>query len=288
MAGDKEIRNKIASVKNTQKITGAMEMVAASKMRRAQLRMESSLAYATTMRKVIGHIALGNLEYHHPYIQEREIKRVGYIVISSDRGLCGGLNINLFKPVIKEMQAHSEAGVDVDLAVIGSKATAFFGGLGANIVAQASGLGDTPAIDDLIGSVKIMLDAYDAGQLDRLYLVNNKFVSTMVQEPTISQLLPLPKAEDDEVVAGHHWDYIYEGGAKDILDSLLVRYVESQVYQAVVENLACEQVSRMVAMKAATDNASDLIDDLQLVANKARQAAITQELSEICGGASAV
>ncbi|GLS90384.1 ATP synthase gamma chain [Psychromonas marina] len=288
MAGDKEIRNKIASVKNTQKITGAMEMVAASKMRRAQQRMESSLSYATTMRKVIGHIALGNLEYHHPYLEEREIKRVGYIVISSDRGLCGGLNINLFKPVIQEMQAHSEAGVEVDLALVGSKATAFFGNLGANIVAQATALGDAPAIDDLIGSVKIMLDAYDAGELDRLYIVNNKFVSTMVQEPTINQLLPLPKADDDHEVAAHHWDYIYEGDAKDILDALLVRYVESQVYQAVVENLACEQVSRMVAMKAATDNASDLIDDLQLVANKARQSAITQELSEICGGAAAV
>jgi len=288
MAGDKEIRNKIASVKNTQKITGAMEMVAASKMRRAQQRMESSLSYATTMRKVIGHIALGNLEYHHAYLEEREIKRVGYIVISSDRGLCGGLNINLFKPVIKEMQAHSEAGVDVDLAVIGAKASAFFGGIGANIVARTTALGDAPQIDDLIGSVKVMLDAYDAGQLDRLYIVNNKFISTMVQEPTISQLLPLPKAEDDEEVAPKHWDYIYEGDAKTILDSLLVRYVESQVYQGVVENLACEQVSRMVAMKAATDNASDLIEDLQLVANKARQAAITQELSEICGGAAAV
>ncbi|TEW53213.1 F0F1 ATP synthase subunit gamma [Psychromonas sp. RZ22] len=288
MAGDKEIRNKIASVKNTQKITGAMEMVAASKMRRAQQRMESSLSYASTMRKVIGHIALGNLEYHHPYLEEREVKRVGYIVISSDRGLCGGLNINLFKPVIKEMKAHSEAGVAVDLAAIGSKATSFFGGLGANIVAQATALGDSPAIDDLIGSVKIMLDAYDAGELDRLYLVNNKFVSTMVQDPTISQLLPLPKSEGDDAVSTNHWDYIYEGDAKAILDSLLVRYVESQVYQAVVENLACEQVSRMVAMKSATDNASDLIDDLQLVANKARQAAITQELSEICGGAAAV
>lgn len=288
MAGDKEIRNKIASVKNTQKITGAMEMVAASKMRRAQQRMESSLAYATTMRKVIGHIALGNLEYHHPYLEEREIKRVGYIVISSDRGLCGGLNINLFKPVIKEMQAHSEAGVEVDLVAIGSKATSFFGGIGANIVAQATGLGDAPSVNDLIGSVKTMLDAYDEGRIDRLYIVNNKFISTMVQEPTINQLLPLPKAEGDEEVANHHWDYIYEGEAKDILDSLLVRYVESQVYQAVVENLACEQVSRMVAMKAATDNANNLIDDLQLVANKARQAAITQELSEICGGAAAV
>lgn len=288
MASGKEIRNKIASVKNTQKITGAMEMVAASKMRRAQQRMESSLSYATTMRKVIGHIALGNLEYHHPYLEEREVKRVGYIVISSDRGLCGGLNINLFKPVIKEMQAHKNAGVEVDLAVIGSKATSFFGNVGANIVAQATALGDAPKIDDLIGSVKIMLDAYDIGKLDRLYIVNNKFVSTMVQDPTISQLLPLPKAEDDSGVSAHHWDYIYEGDAKDILDALLIRYVESQVYQAVIENLACEQVSRMVAMKSATDNAGDLIDELQLVANKARQAAITQELSEICGGAAAV
>jgi F-type H+-transporting ATPase subunit gamma len=288
MAGDKEIRNKIASVKNTQKITGAMEMVAASKMRRAQQRMSSTHAYAETMRKVIGHIALGKLEYKHPYVEERDIKRVGYIVISSDRGLCGGLNINLFKPVIAAMQKHSEAGVEVDLAVIGSKATAFFNGLGANIVAQTSGLGDAPTVNDLIGSVKIMLDAYDQGKLDRLYIVNNKFISTMVQEPTISQLLPLPKAEDDEEVSSHLWDYIYEGEPKNILDALFIRYVESQVYQGVVENLACEQVSRMIAMKAATDNAGDLIDDLQLVANKARQAAITQELSEICGGAAAV
>lgn len=288
MAGDKEIRNKIASVKNTQKITGAMEMVAASKMRRAQQRMSSTHAYAETMRKVIGHIALGKLEYKHPYVEEREIKRVGYIVISSDRGLCGGLNINLFKPVIAEMQQHSEAGIEVDIAVIGSKAVAFFNGLGANVIAQTSGLGDAPTVNDLIGSVKIMLDAYDQGKLDRLYIVHNKFVSTMVQEPTISQLLPLPKAEDDEEVSTHLWDYIYEGDPKVILDALLIRYVESQVYQGVVENLACEQVSRMIAMKAATDNAGDLIDELQLVANKARQAAITQELSEICGGAAAV
>ena len=288
MAGDKEIRNKIASVKNTQKITGAMEMVAASKMRRAQLRMSSTHAYAETMRKVIGHIALGKLEYKHPYVEEREIKRVGYIVISSDRGLCGGLNINLFKPVIAAMQQYSEAGTEVDIAVIGSKAIAFFNGLGANVIAQTSGLGDAPTVNDLIGSVKIMLDAYDQGKLDRLYIVHNKFVSTMVQEPTISQLLPLPKAEDDEEVSTHLWDYIYEGDPKIILDALLIRYVESQVYQGVVENLACEQVSRMIAMKAATDNAGDLIDELQLVANKARQAAITQELSEICGGAAAV
>jgi F-type H+-transporting ATPase subunit gamma len=288
MAGDKEIRNKIASVKNTQKITGAMEMVAASKMRRAQVRMSSTHAYAETMRKVIGHIALGKLEYKHPYVEEREIKRVGYIVISSDRGLCGGLNINLFKPVIAAMKQHSEMGVEVDIAVIGSKAAAFFNSVGANVIAQTSGLGDAPTVNDLIGSVKIMLDAYDQGKLDRLYIVSNKFISTMVQEPTISQLLPLPKAEDDEEVSTHLWDYIYEGDPKVILDALLIRYVESQVYQGVVENLACEQVSRMIAMKAATDNASDLIDELQLVANKARQAAITQELSEICGGAAAV
>jgi F-type H+-transporting ATPase subunit gamma len=288
MAGDKEIRNKIASVKNTQKITGAMEMVAASKMRRAQDRMASNLCYAETMRKVIGHIALGKLEYRHSYTQEREVKRVGYIVISSDRGLCGGLNINLFKPVLTEMQQHSAAGVEVDLALIGSKAAAFFNGIGANVVAQTSGLGDQPTVNDLIGSVKIMLNAYDQGKLDRLYIVNNKFINTMVQEPQINQLLPLPKADEKTEMAGHHWDYIYEGDPKAILDALLVRYVESQVYQGVVENLACEQVSRMVAMKAATDNANNLIDELQLVANKARQAAITQELSEICGGAAAV
>ena len=288
MAGDKEIRNKIASVKNTQKITGAMEMVAASKMRRAQERMTSNLSYAETMRTVIGHIARGKLEYHHSYAQERDVKRAGYIIISSDRGLCGGLNINLFKPVLEEMQKHSKAGVEVDLALKGSKAVSFFSGLGANIVAQASGLGDQPTVNDLIGSVKVMLDAYDQGKLDRLYIVNNKFINTMVQEPRISQLLSLPKLEGDSEMSKKYWDYIYEGDPKAILDSLLVRYVESQVYQGVVENLACEQVSRMVAMKSATDNASDLIDELQLIANKARQSAITQELSEICGGAAAV
>ncbi|WP_094752700.1 F0F1 ATP synthase subunit gamma [Psychromonas sp. CD1] len=288
MAGDKEIRNKIASVKNTQKITGAMEMVAASKMRRAQERMNSTLAYAKTMRNVIGHIALGKLEYKHPYVIEREIKRVGYIVISSDRGLCGGLNINLFKKLIKEMKVHSENNIEVDLALIGSKSSTFFSRVGANIVAHVANLGDKPAVNDLIGSVKVMLDTYNEGKLDSLYIVHNKFISTMVQEPTISQLLPLPKAKDENEVAPHLWDYLYEGDAKTLLDSLFIRYVESQVYQGVVENLACEQVSRMVAMKSATDNANDLIDELQLVANKARQTAITQELAEICGGAAAV
>ncbi|CZF84893.1 F0F1 ATP synthase subunit gamma [Grimontia marina] len=288
MAGAKEIRNKIGSVKSTQKITKAMEMVAASKMRRSQDAMEASRPYATTMRKVIGHVALGNLEYRHPYLEEREAKRVGYIIVSSDRGLCGGLNINLFKRVITDMQAYSQKGVEVETALIGAKATAFFNSCGGNVSAQVSGLGDNPSLEDLIGTVGVMLKKYDEGQLDRLYLVYNKFVNTMTQEPVIDQLLPLPKSEDEEMQRNHAWDYIYEPEPKPLLDTLLVRYVESQVYQGVVENLACEQAARMVAMKAATDNAGNLIDELQLVYNKARQAAITQELSEIVSGAAAV
>ncbi|WP_281546215.1 F0F1 ATP synthase subunit gamma [Grimontia sp. SpTr1] len=288
MAGAKEIRNKIGSVKSTQKITKAMEMVAASKMRRSQDAMEASRPYATTMRKVIGHVALGNLEYRHPYLEEREAKRVGYIIVSSDRGLCGGLNINLFKRAITDMQAYSQKGVEVETALIGAKATAFFNSYGGNVSAQVSGLGDSPSLEDLIGTVGVMLKKYDEGQLDRLYLVYNKFVNTMTQEPVIDQLLPLPKSEDEEMQRNHAWDYIYEPEPKPLLDTLLVRYVESQVYQGVVENLACEQAARMVAMKAATDNAGNLIDELQLVYNKARQAAITQELSEIVSGAAAV
>lgn len=286
MAGGKEIKTKIGSVKNTQKITSAMEMVAASKMRRAQDLMASSRPYAENIRNVIGHIARGQLEYRHPYLEEREVKRVGYIVISTDRGLCGGLNINLFKSVLKDSAKWQEQGAEVDLAVVGSKASTFFGTIGANIVAQKSGLGDTPSITDLIGSVKVMLDAYDNGEIDRLYVVCNKFVNTMTQQPTIDQLLPLPKSDDDAI--SHRWDYIYEPDAQALLDQLLVRYVESQVYQGVVENLASEQAARMVAMKAATDNAGDLIDDLQLIYNKARQASITQELGEIVAGAAAV
>ncbi|MBV7300620.1 F0F1 ATP synthase subunit gamma [Enterovibrio paralichthyis] len=288
MAGAKEIRNKIGSVKSTQKITKAMEMVAASKMRRSQDAMESSRPYATTMRKVIGHVALGKLEYRHPYLEEREAKRVGYIIVSSDRGLCGGLNINLFKRAINDMQSWSQKGVEVETALIGSKATAFFNSYGGKVSAQVSGLGDSPSLEDLIGTVGVMLKKYDEGQLDRLYLVFNKFVNTMTQEPVIDQLLPLPKSEDEEMQRNHSWDYIYEPEPKPLLDTLLVRYVESQVYQGVVENLACEQAARMVAMKAATDNAGNLIDELQLVYNKARQAAITQELSEIVSGAAAV
>ncbi|EGR3963020.1 F0F1 ATP synthase subunit gamma [Vibrio cholerae] len=288
MAGAKEIRTKIGSVKSTQKITKAMEMVAASKMRRSQDAMESSRPYAQTIRKVIGHVANASLEYRHPYLEEREAKRVGYIIISTDRGLCGGLNINLFKKAITDIQTWKEKGAQIELAIIGSKATAFFNNSGAKVAAQVSGLGDSPSLEDLIGSVGVMLKKYDKGELDRLYLVFNQFVNTMVQKPKIDQLLPLPKSDSEDMQRDHMWDYIYEPEPKPLLDALLLRFIESQVYQGVVENLACEQAARMVAMKAATDNASNLIDDLQLVYNKARQAAITQELSEIVGGAAAV
>jgi F-type H+-transporting ATPase subunit gamma len=286
MAVGKEIKTKIGSVKNTQKITSAMEMVAASKMRKAQDSMAASRPYANNIRKVIGHIALGNLEYRHPYVEEREVKRIAYVVISTDRGLCGGLNINMFKSVLADAAKWQKQGVEVDFAVIGAKATSFFYNMGANIIAQVSGLGDTPSLTDIVGSVKVLLDAFDEGKLDKIFVVYNKFVNTMTQKPTIDQLLPLPKSDDEAI--HHRWDYIYEPDAKELLEQLMVRYVESQVYQGVVENLACEQAARMIAMKAATDNAGDLIDTLQLVYNKARQAAITQELSEIVAGASAV
>lgn len=286
MAGAKEIKTKIASVKNTQKITSAMEMVAASKMRRAQERMAASRPYAENMRKVIGHVAQGSLEYKHPYLEVREAKRVGYIVVATDRGLCGGLNVNLFKKVVADVKSWKEQGAEFEFCPIGARSVQFFKSFGGQVSAHASGLGDAPKLADLIGTVRVMLDAYNEGKLDRLYVVFNKFVNTMTQTPVIEQLLPLPKSEDDEVA--HRWDYIYEPDPKALLDTLLVRYVESQVHQGVVENIASEQAARMVAMKAATDNAGTLIDDLQLVYNKARQAAITQELSEIVSGASAV
>ena len=287
MAGAKEIRSKIASVQNTQKITKAMEMVAASKMRKSQERMAASRPYAETMRSVIGHLALGNLEYKHPYLEEREVKRVGYLVVSTDRGLCGGLNINLFKKLLTDMKLWSEKNVQVDLALIGSKAVSFFGSVGGNVVTQVTGMGDNPTLSDLIGPVNSMLQAYDEGRLDKLYVVTNKFINTMSQEPTILQVLPLPPS-DDETLKKKSWDYIYEPDPKALLDTLLRRYIESQVYQGVVENLASEQAARMVAMKAATDNGGNLIKELQLVYNKARQASITQELTEIVSGASAV
>ncbi|MFU8798137.1 MAG: F0F1 ATP synthase subunit gamma [Gammaproteobacteria bacterium] len=288
MSGAKEIRTKIRSIKNTQKITRAMEMVAASKMRKAQDRMFLSRPYATKIQQVIGHLAKANSEYKHPYLQTRAIKRVGYIVITSDRGLCGGLNTNLLKTTVSAMRAQHQQGIEIDLCLIGSKAEVFFKRHGGNIVANKTHLGDAPAIADLIGAMKIMLKHYTNGTLDNLFIVYNKFVNTMTQQPQIEQLLPLVGATHASPMPEHHWDYLYEPDAQYLLDLLLNRYIESQVYQGVVENLACEQAARMIAMKSASDNAGDLIDDLQLIYNKARQAAITQELSEIVAGAAAV
>ena len=287
MSGAKEIRTKIGSIKNTQKITSAMEMVAASKMRKAQDRMSASKPYAKRIRTVINHLAQGHSEYRHPYLIDRDVKRVGYVIVSSDRGLCGGLNNNMFKQAINHMQSTSEQEIEIDLCLIGSKAIAFFNSYGGNVVSTASHLGDEPSMQDLIGAVKVMLDAFDEGKIDQLFLVNNEFVNTMTQKPEIEQILPLPKGDLEEQL-DHYWDYIYEPDAKELLDILLVRFIESQVYQGVVENLACEMAARMIAMKSATDNAGELIGELELIYNKARQAAITQELSEIVAGAAAV
>lgn len=286
MSGAKEIRGKIKSIKNTQKITKAMEMVAASKMRKAQDRMAASRPYAEKMRNVICHLAHAHAEIKHPYMVEREIKRVGYIVVTSDRGLCGGLNVNLFKKTVADMKVHHDKGVEIDVVPIGRKAVEFFKRQNANIVAEASQLGDTPHINDLIGTVKVMLDAFSEGKIDALYVVNNDFINTMTQQATVQQILPVSGPTDKELK--HHWDYIYEPDSKEILDALLMRFVESQVYQGVVENIACEMSARMVAMKAATDNAGDIIGSLETMYNKARQAAITQEISEIVAGAAAV
>jgi len=286
MASGKEIRTQITSIKNTQKITSAMEMVAASKMRRAQDRMQLGKPYAQRIRSVVGHIASANPEYKHLYMQQREVKRVGFILVSTDRGLCGGLNTNIFKRAIKAMKQWNDQEVEIDLCLIGAKAAAFFNSYGGNVVAAVRDLGEQPSIADLIGSVKIMLDGYAEGSIDKLYLVGNEFVNTMTQNPFVQQLLPLQADEDEKLQ--HSWDYLYEPDAEVLLEGLLTRYIESQVYQAVVENSACEMAARMLAMKSATDNAGDLIDDLQLVYNKARQSAITQELSEIVSGASAV
>jgi len=286
MAGAKEIRTKIRSIQNTQKITKAMEMVAASKMRKAQDRMNEARPYAEKIRNVVSHLAHAHPEYKHPFTVEREAKRVGYIVVSTDRGLCGGLNINLFRTALNDMSHWNEQNVEMDFAVIGSKALSFFKRIRANIVSEASNLGDTPEVTDLIGAVKVMLDAYDEGRIDRLFLLHNEFANTMTQSPQVRQLLPMPPSEEEELK--HHWDYLYEPDAKEVLDLLLDRYIESLVYQGVVENVACEMAARMIAMKAASDNAGNIIDDLQLAYNKARQAAITQEISEIVSGAAAV
>lgn len=287
MAVGKEIKTQIGSIQSTRKITSAMEMVAASKMRKAQDRMQESRPYARSIRGVIQHLAKSNPEYKHLYLQQREVKRVGFIVVATDRGLCGGLNVNAFKAAIAKMKEFSEQNVQVDICAVGSKAISFFKSFGGNVTAAKSGLGDAPEMADLIGAVKVMLDAYDEGALDQLFVVSNEFVNTMTQKPQVEQLLPL-KAEDDDDRLNHHWDYIYEPDAKELLNGLLVRYIESLVYQAVVENNACEQAARMLAMKNATDNAGNLIDELQMVYNKARQAAITQEISEIVSGAAAV
>jgi len=287
MAIGKEIRTQIGSVKSTQKITNAMQMVATSKMRKAQDRMASSRPFADRMRSVIGHVAESSPEYKHAFMQEREVKRVGYIIVSSDRGLCGGLNSNLFRKVTNDMKQWVDQGAEVSLCTIGTKAQSFFRGLSMKIDGSVNQLGDTPSIDQLVGAVKVMLDAYAAGEIDRLYVSFNTFVNSMTQKPTVSQLLPLPKAEETTERA-HNWDYIYEPEAKELLEKLLQRFVESQVYQAVVENNASEQAARMMSMKNATDNAGQFIKELELLYNKARQAAITQELSEIVGGAAAV
>jgi len=289
MPGVKEIRVKIASFKSTQKITKAMEMVAASKMRKAQERMRATRPYSEKIRRVIGHLRLANPEYKHPFMIERPAKSVGFIIITTDRGLCGGLNVNLFKATLAAIRDWQKQGADVSLCLIGSKGVQFFRRLGnVKTLATVTHLGDRPHVADLIGTVKVMLDLYEAGKLDRVFVVNNDFVNTMTQRPTVRQLLPVADANVDESKLQRLWDYIYEPSAQELLGGVLMRYIESQVFQGAVENVACEMAARMVAMKSATDNAGKLIEELQLIYNKARQASITKEISEIVGGAAAV
>jgi F-type H+-transporting ATPase subunit gamma len=287
MAGGREIKTKIKSVQNTRKVTRALEMVSASKIRKAQERMKASRPYARAMKQVIGHLAQANSEYQHPYLVQREhVKRVGYIIISSDRGLAGGLNNNLFRKLLAEFRNWQEQGVEVDVVTIGQKASVFFRRIHVEMLASVAQLGDVPRVEQLVGVVKVMLDAYSAGSMDKVFLVYNDFVNTMTQRAAFDQLLPL--AATETVAANHDWDYLYEPDAQAVLEHVLTRYIESLVYQAVLENVASEHAARMVAMKAASDNANKLIDTLQLIYNKARQAAITQEISEIVGGAAAV
>ncbi len=287
MTDAKEIRTKIKSIKSTQKITKAMEMVAASKMRKAQERMRAARPYASKIRNVISHLSHAHTEYRSPGLIERELKRVGLIVISTDRGLCGGLNTNLFKTTIGAMQDWRNRGVEIDICTVGTKAFQFFRRLRGNIVAHVSHLGDSPRFEDVLGPVKVMADAFAEGRVDAIYLVYNEFINTMSQKPKIERLVPVT-TEVKDAAPVHRWDYIYEPDPKDLIELLLRRYGESVVYQALVENVACEMASRMVAMKSASDNAGALIDELQLIYNKARQASITQELAEIVGGAAAV
>jgi F-type H+-transporting ATPase subunit gamma len=289
MAVGKEIRTKIASIKNTQKITRAMEMVAASKMRKTKDRMQATRPYAKKIGQIIKHLAQANPEYKHPFLVQRGVKRVGLIVIGSDRGLCGGLNSNLFRKSLTSLMQWRSEGVEVDICTVGTKAFNFFANLKhVNVTGQACKLGDSPHLNDIVGIIKIMLDAYAQNKIDELHIISNEFVNTMTQRPTVEKLLPVVANEIENGSAGGHWDYIYEPDAKEVLDHLLTRYIESIVYQGLVENNACEQAARMVAMKSASDNAGNLIKELQLVYNKARQAAITQEISEIVAGAAAV
>jgi len=286
MAAGKEIKTKIASVKNTQKITAAMEMVAASKMRRAQDQMFATRPYAQRIAKVVSHVASSHPEYKHPYLIERPVKRVGIVAVSTDRGLCGGLNTNLFKRALNLIGDLDERGIEIEVVTFGSKALGFFKRIGAKVVAETSHIGDSPEMTQIIGPVMSLLKSYQEGNIDEIYLVSNEFVNTMTQDPTIKQLVPVKASPDTEL--SHHWDYIYEPDSKEVLDNVLDRYIESLVYQGVVENVACEMAARMIAMKSATDNAGDMIDELQLIYNRQRQASITQEISEIVAGAAAV
>ncbi|HIF55313.1 MAG: F0F1 ATP synthase subunit gamma [Methylococcales bacterium] len=292
MAVGKEIRTQIASIKNTQKITRAMEMVAASKMRKTKERMQATRPYSKKISQIIRHLAHANPEYKHPFLVHRDVKRVGVIIITSDRGLCGGLNSNLFRTILKDLAGWEKDNIAVDVCTIGTKGSSFFSGINANLIGQIGKLGDAPHLSDIVGLIKIMLDAYNNGNIDELYVVSNEFVNTMTQQPTVEKLIPIVANDLEDGSKEHfgnrHWDYLYEPDAKEVLDTLLTRYVESIVYQGLVENNACEQSARMVAMKSASDNAGNIIDELQLVYNKARQAAITQEISEIVAGAAAV
>ena len=286
MAVGREIKKKIGSVENTQKITSAMQMVAASKMRRTQERMRQGKPYSEKIRSVIGHLANSNPEYRHTYMVPRDIKRIGYIVVSSDKGLCGGLNVNLFRALVRDMAQWHNQGTESDLGVIGNKASRFFRSIGGSVLAELTDVGEAPSLSSLIGGIKVMLDAYEKGQIDRLFIISNEFVNTMTQSPVIRQLLPLEPEQGES--SEHRWDYIYEPDARQLIEGLVTRFIESQVYQAVIENGACEQAAKMIAMKNATENAEKLIEELTLIYNNARQAAITQEIAEIVGGAAAV
>jgi len=286
MAGGKEIKTKIASVQNTQKITAAMEMVAASKMRRAQDQMFATRPYAERIASVVHHVASAHTEYKHPFLIEREIRRAGIVAIATDRGLCGGLNTNMFKKALNHIGELDEKGVEIEVVTFGTKALSFFKRIGAKVVAETSHIGDSPEMTQIIGPIQALMQSYEKGEIDAIYLIHNEFVNTMTQAPKVTRLVPIEPAKDDELK--HYWDYIYEPDSREVLNSVMDRYIESLVYQGVVENVACEMAARMLAMKNATDNAGEMIDELQLIYNRERQASITQEISEIVGGAAAL